>query len=120
VQTSNGKVVALSLDVTDKDASRQAWSPVSRCQPRHQQCRILWNGVQSLDSEASESAMKEVEVNYIAPLRIVQSFSHESQRQDQHSHCQHCFHRQPCQFRAWGDLFGLESCCTFLNASAAT
>jgi short-subunit dehydrogenase involved in D-alanine esterification of teichoic acids len=32
----------------------------------------------TLDSEASESAMKEVEVDYIAPLRIVQSFSHES------------------------------------------
>ena len=75
VETSNGKVVALSLDVTDRDA-------VAKLGALYPDVNLVVNnagyfGIASstLDSEASESAMKEVEVNYIAPLRIVQSFS---------------------------------------------
>ena len=74
VETSNGRVVALSLDVTDKDE-------VAKLGALYPDVNLVINNagyfgmVSSLDSEAAEIAVKEVEVNYIAPLRIVQSFS---------------------------------------------
>jgi NAD(P)-dependent dehydrogenase (short-subunit alcohol dehydrogenase family) len=120
VETSNGKVVAISLDVTDKDA-------VAKLGALYPDVNLVVNnagyfGIASstLDSEASESAMKEVEVELHRSSENSAELLDESQRQDQYSNCQHCFHRELCQFPDWGDVFGLESCRTFFNTSTAT
>ena len=74
VKSANGRVVAISLDVTDKDQ-------VAKLGELYPDVNLVVNNagyagyVSPLDGNASEVAAKEMEVNYIAPLRIIQSFS---------------------------------------------
>lgn len=65
--------------------------------------------------------MKEIEVNYIAPLRIVQSFSKNLKGKTNKAIVNIASIASFVNFPAGrGDLFCLESCRTFSDASSAT
>jgi len=78
VESSNGKVIAVSLDVTDKDA-------ISKLGTQYPDVDLVINnsghgyGGNSLTLDP-ENAMKEMEINYFGPMRIIQSFKANLQR----------------------------------------
>lgn len=78
VESSNGKVIAVSLDVTDKDA-------ISKLGTQFPDVNLVINNSghgymgNSLTLDP-ENAMKEMEINYFGPMRIVQSFKANLQR----------------------------------------
>lgn len=80
VESSNGKVVAVALDVTDKDAILELGEKYSDVNLVVNNAGLPFAGDPL--TCVPEGAMKEMEVNYIGPLRIVQSFAN-SLKKDQ-------------------------------------
>lgn len=74
VISANGRVVPVTLDVTNRDAIKQLGS-------LYPDVNLVVNNAgyaemsSSLDDNAVEAATKEMEINYIAPLGIVKSFA---------------------------------------------
>jgi len=74
VESAEGRVVAVSLDVSNPDQVAKLGQQFPDVNLVVNNAGYSGNG-SSLDENAAELAIKELQINYIAPLRVTQSFA---------------------------------------------
>lgn len=82
VESSNGKVVAISLEMTDKDAIRKLGEQCPDVDLVINNAGKPYSATGDTLDLDPEKAMMEMEVNYFGPMRIVQSFASNLKRNE--------------------------------------